>query len=522
MSDHYRKAPKKQYESTKPHTPRPASRDPRPLGAQVLGRLVLDADNRKLSSYNYDELSTFCERFPAFAMDHPAIGKALEVWKATGSPANAELLGSSGFLDEVMEATDSGVGTTEIKPLLEILERQYAAGLVEQYAAMLKHALACGDGEQVDIVRKALDPIWRTATTAAKSGITRLVLSETDMENAPPPIWLDQQTGSGGLALGEVGFLHGESGIGKSFLMGTLMLSLASGKTLFPAFEMRQAFRVASIPYEDNRFRLHPRMTAIAKHYGLDWKRLESEGMIHFILPDQMSPIFGRNTNLIDRLDAYIKANKINVLIADPLNRVWSIKSENDADCVTEAFAQITRLAEENQCAILLCHHDRKAGDEFRGSVAIKSNVRWQCHLTKDGEVGRKLVVEKNNYGPQGMTYSLKFSKEHGVLISSTEPEAVPDIEFQKAKCLEMTCEYLRLHPETRITVGGVSMNQATSQELRRVLASTCPSLDSGMIRETLEGGIRDGIFGTRQHGHGKDPSLCYIQPMDDDDGVPF
>jgi hypothetical protein len=75
----------------------------------------------------------------------------------------------------------------------------------------------------------------------------------------------------------------------------------------------------------------------------------------------------------------YIVANKIVLLILDTLSRFWRIEDENNNAQVMARLSPLLDLARETGVALLLVHHERKAGGEegrsIRGGSALFSLV---------------------------------------------------------------------------------------------------------------------------------------------------
>jgi hypothetical protein len=76
---------------------------------------------------------------------------------------------------------------------------------------------------------------------------------------------------------------------------------------------------------------------------------------------------------------AYIMAHKITLVILDTLSRFWKIEDENSNAQVMARLSPLLDLARETDVALLLVHHERKAGGEegrsIRGGSALFSLV---------------------------------------------------------------------------------------------------------------------------------------------------
>lgn len=75
---------------------------------------------------------------------------------------------------------------------------------------------------------------------------------------------------------------------------------------------------------------------------------------------------------------------KIDILIIDPLISYTGAKNENDSAEMRPALDAIDRVCIQAKCTPIVIHHDRKNGDEYRGSTAINDWARNRIGLKKE------------------------------------------------------------------------------------------------------------------------------------------
>jgi hypothetical protein len=100
----------------------------------------------------------------------------------------------------------------------------------------------------------------------------------------------------------------------------------------------------------------------------------------------------------VDRIRGYIEAEKIDLVILDPLNRLHSA-DENRPSEMTKVMDGMARIAYDHECAVLAVHHLGKPSkerrgdiwDRFRGASSIRSGT--DANLVMDGTGDRIHLV---------------------------------------------------------------------------------------------------------------------------------
>lgn len=192
-------------------------------------------------------------------------------------------------------------------------------------------------------------------------------------------------------------------GVGKSSLMASTILALATGRDLLGKTVWDGPKRVWYWNLEDDGDELARQIQASARYHrvaaddcedrlfvdsGLDGAELctaiEGEGGCEIVRP------------VIEALVAELIARKIDVLIIDPFVSSHAI-SENDNGAIDMVAKEWARVAKRANCSIVLVHHTRKLGgmkvtaEMSRGAVALIAAARSTLVLNRMDELEAKI-----------------------------------------------------------------------------------------------------------------------------------
>ncbi len=247
----------------------------------------------------------------------------------------------------------------------------------------------------------------------------------------------DQEGGKpqGVLPLGRVGMLAAGGGVGKSWALIQLALSVATGKDWLGTFEVNEPGAVLLALGEEEAQEVWRRLYWTAKALDLsdDDCALAAEHIVVLPLCGKhvaltLSPAELRGTNVgpstvktIETVFARELRERLNnagvdwrLVVLDPLSRFAGPDVEIDNAAATRVVQCFERLTEtRGNPTVLVSHHTNKASragtssaGAARGSSALTDGVRWQANLdakpNPDG-IGvsdlATLHVEKSNYG---------------------------------------------------------------------------------------------------------------------------
>ncbi len=177
---------------------------------------------------------------------------------------------------------------------------------------------------------------------------------------------------------------HG--GVGKSTLLTTEALAMASGKPLL-GVSPRSRLKVALWNGEDPMDELVRKVEAARKHFRLapeavdGWLYLNSGRDLPITIARQDKTGTKIATPEVQALVASLINNKIDVLIVDPFVSTHQV-AENDNSAIEQVARTWNEVAETANCSVHLAHHAVKArgrdaeGMDFRGGGAALAKLR--------------------------------------------------------------------------------------------------------------------------------------------------
>ena len=162
-------------------------------------------------------------------------------------------------------------------------------------------------------------------------------------------------------------------GLGKSSLTLVEAVAMAAGKDLLGVLPNRgKQFRVLYWNGEDPLDEIERRVTAICQHYEITMDDL-SDRLV--LLSGRNTPLCvahaGRNgfeivTQVVEGLEQFIRENRIDVAIFDPLIALHKVP-ENDNTANKAVCDQLASIADKANCSIELVDHMRKGASGEQG-----------------------------------------------------------------------------------------------------------------------------------------------------------
>ena len=254
-------------------------------------------------------------------------------------------------------------------------------------------------------------------------------MSNWDNEPVPERKWAIRDC----VPLHQAGLFSGEGGTGKSILELEKDVAHVTGKdwlTLMP--EPGPAIYVGT---EDSEDEIHIRLTAIAKHYGVNFKELEDGGLHVLCLLGEDATLVAANgkSGQIETTKLYrqiyeaagdIKPKNISI---DTLSRAFAGDEINRVQVY--AFANcMQKIAKVADGSVTILSHPSLAGmnngSGISGSTAWHGAFRFRQYLTgvktdageqPDGDL-RQLEFKKNQYGPPGKNIVVRY--QDGLFLS--------------------------------------------------------------------------------------------------------
>ena len=82
----------------------------------------------------------------------------------------------------------------------------------------------------------------------------------------------------------------------------------------------------------------------------------------------------------------------LRLVVVDTLHRNFGGGNENESQDISMLFDVLERgVASPLDCVVMLVHHSRKDGDEFRGSSSLHNGLDWEFQMVRAGESSRLL-----------------------------------------------------------------------------------------------------------------------------------
>jgi RecA-family ATPase len=349
--------------------------------------------------------------------------------------------------------------------------------------------------------------------------------------NEPPTL---EWTFKDSLLVGNVGFICGPPGAGKSTFLIQLAGAVATGVPLFgDALSPARRGKVLSLFCEEDRRVLHHRVSRIFRHFNQpgwnaarasDYMSVESFGENFFCVPcagqdmRMVEAVPGQNpraSNVFHDLLALAKSvDNLALIILDPLSRLYG-SNENDNSAATLFSSLLERLAVETGASVICAHHvSKNAGsdgkgkfsldaamnqDALRGASALTGACRWQFNLFGlPGSAARRLIgvseaepgqylaarVSKKNYGPPEGTFFLE--RKWGGALERVTPDVQAEQEVDPA--LEEWVMAKVKESEAKGSHLTVRMLRDFSGELKEIPGATARGAEAAASRLLFDG----------------------------------
>ena len=341
-----------------------------------------------------------------------------------------------GHLDEAGGATflASLVRDLASDAMIELYCRDVlrAYGRRQAQEALVEAEKKLASGEHVcDVWTGLSQKISQLQQEEQSGGLKVLSASELLSEEVPEVKWcVDGLIPSNGF-----GMIAGESGCGKTWLLLSLSIAVASGTPWLGTFTTTKG-NVLFIDEESG--------ISLLKHRLL--KLGEPEEMrslpIYFATFEQLKMDTAQGKAL---LEATIKKTGARLVVIDSFVRIHD-SDENSAGEMSRVTEALSRIARDLNCAIVVAHHARKPssqaskepGHMVRGTTEIKAAVDVHLFVTRDKNGAIRIEHEKARYGKtvEPVLVELEEDSEGRIRLSCVK-EAVAKLEQAKAAIVE-------------------------------------------------------------------------------------
>ena len=258
-----------------------------------------------------------------------------------------------------------------------------------------------------------------TADTSKPNSHRFRPLTLPELLNGPADIdWLVEPI----IPRGTAGILAGPSGVGKTWLLLDLALSVASGTPFLDKFHTNQG-KVLIVDEENAELLLRIRLKKMLAPRGLNPEDLE----IHFLVGKSVNFSPDRSGKPIPELDQFtasMKSLRPAMVIFDSLTRVHRA-NENSANEMAAVFANVKHLIDTTGAACLFSHHfnksgfgSSKSGERIRGSSDIRAFCDYTLLVDATKE-GTAIHHDKSRWSENIPSFFIDFSfSEHSALLT--------------------------------------------------------------------------------------------------------
>lgn len=197
-----------------------------------------------------------------------------------------------------------------------------------------------------------------------------------------------------------VSLISAQTKVGKSLLMISIALAMASGKPLLGVSTLRP-LRVRIWNGEDTILTMKRRIAACMKNFGLTRADIGDRLIINsgrdqpIVVAVQARDGAKIIAPVADELISYLQKQAVDVLVIDPFIKAHRV-SENDNAAIDAVAQEWVRVAGQGKVAVVLVHHSRKLNgneasvDDSRGASSLPSAARSTLVLArmtkKEGE----------------------------------------------------------------------------------------------------------------------------------------
>jgi hypothetical protein len=219
--------------------------------------------------------------------------------------------------------------------------------------------------------------------TTQHDDVASAALPLTPITEIPPRPWAYGHF----LLFGSAAVIGALDGGGKGAIAVVMALAMITGNTLLGETVWKPG-PVAIVTYEDDATEWHRRIAAACKHYELDYELVL--GNIRFIYRTGGRITFGRHgehgVEFPDSAGIIKQLTDLSavLLIVDPFNHAHALEDGNSNTLVARVAGEMTRIAQEAACAVLVLHHLRKGAsgipDDLMGATSLRATFR-SCRI---------------------------------------------------------------------------------------------------------------------------------------------
>jgi predicted ATP-dependent serine protease len=207
---------------------------------------------------------------------------------------------------------------------------------------------------------------------------------------------------------GDLGFIFGQRGLGKTWLALDVARALAEGRQIGP-WPIQKSRRVLYVDGEMPLDGIRDRNSALR----------ESDGPLDVLNHEWLFQKTGHVLNLSDistqdAILALCEAERFEVLILDNLSCLFSGMAENDADAWERVLPWLLEMR-RHKIAVVIVHHSGRAGQHMRGTSKREDAAFWVIRLdpVSDAMNGQAAFITRFAKHRQGTNEELEPFEWH-------------------------------------------------------------------------------------------------------------
>lgn len=233
-----------------------------------------------------------------------------------------------------------------------------------------------------------------------------------------PPL---QYAVEGLFAFPSLNIVYGAPGAFKSMLLADAALSIAAGVPWLqplpassPGVPAQRARAVQQTPVlwidvDNGQRRTDERFDALGRA-----RNLSPDTPLHYVsMPNP--PVILSSPEFTTEVAAFVEQLETRVVVFDNLGLISGAAEENSAD-MAGVMANLRRIAEQAQAAVIVVHHQRKSsavnkrkGDTLRGHSSIEASLDLALLVERDPSTNDIRLIATKVRGPDVATFGARF-----------------------------------------------------------------------------------------------------------------
>jgi replicative DNA helicase len=419
---------------------------------------------------------------------------------------NRGRLGEIGGLSFLAELEENSAIDALVGQHCDEVQKAYRGRQAQE--ALLAASQKLAAGEDSDRIAAMLSDRLSELSKSDQTHVLKVLpISELLSEEVPDVKWMvDGIIPSNGFCM-----IAGDSGVGKTWLLLDLALSVASGRPWLGTLPTTKG-PVLFIDEESGVALLKNRLLKLGQKEDLR------------DLPICFSTLEGLKVDTEQgraKLRGTIKKYGAKLVVIDSFVRIHG-GDENSVVDISKVTEALSRIAREEDCAIVVAHHARKKGpslnepgDRLRGTSEIKAALDVHLFVSREKGGAIKIRHDKARFGKTVDPVLVRLNENgHGQLRLEAVKEAVAKVEEGKRAIMErvtgaelhvLKSELVRVCKEKNISARTAGTALARLEEEGRIRATKVVEHDERGRAKTLRAYIAKASSSNDSRPHGAD-----------------